>query len=205
MLESYRDLTDEQLIAALKNSGDPDGKIMDYILDKYKPLVRKKANAVFLIGGETDDLIQEGMIGLFKAVQDYDVDQEASFFSFARLCVTRQLYSAIEASNRKKHSPLNSYISLYEREDGENSLIDTMESGQETNPEELLVSQERAKTLEERLEKELSELERRVLYLHLMGTDYKTIAKLLDRSPKTIDNALQRIKGKMQKILEKEK
>ena len=205
MLESYRDLTDEQLIAALKNSGDPDGKIMDYILDKYKPLVRKKANAVFLIGGETDDLIQEGMIGLFKAVQDYDVDQEASFFSFARLCVTRQLYSAIEASNRKKHSPLNSYISLYEREDGENSLIDTMESGQETNPEELLVSQERAKTLEERLEKELTELERRVLYLHQMGTDYKTIAKLLDRSPKTIDNALQRIKGKMQKILEKEK
>ena len=89
----------------------------------------------------TDDLIQEGMIGLFKAVQDYDVDQEASFFSFARLCVTRQLYSAIEASNRKKHSPLNSYNSLYEREDGENSLIDTMESGQETNPEELLVSQ----------------------------------------------------------------
>ena len=165
----------------------------------------RQANAMYLLGGETDDLIQEGMIGLFKAVQDYDVDQEASFFSFARLCVTRQLYSAIEASNRKKHSPLNSYISLYEREDGENSLIDTMESGHETNPEELLVSQERAKTLEERLEKELSELERRVLYLHLMGTDYKTIAKLLDRSPKTIDNALQRIKGKMQKILEKEK
>ena len=140
-----------------------------------------------------------------KRFQDYDVDQEASFFSFARLCVTRQLYSAIEASNRKKHSPLNSYISLYEREDGEGSLIDTMESGHETNPEELLVSQEHAKSLEERLEKDLSELERRVLYLHLMGTDYKTIAKLLDRSPKTIDNALQRIKGKMQKILEKEK
>ena len=160
---------------------------------------------MYLLGGETDDLIQEGMIGLFKAVQDYDVDQEASFFSFARLCVTRQLYSAIEASNRKKHSPLNSYISLYEREDGEGSLIDTMESGHETNPEELLVSQEHAKLLEERLEKDLSELERRVLYLHLMGTDYKTIAKLLDRSPKTIDNALQRIKGKMQKILEKEK
>ena len=163
-----------------------------------------------ILGNQVDragreDLIQEGMIGLFKAVQDYDVDQEASFFSFARLCVTRQLYSAIEASNRKKHSPLNSYISLYEREDGEGSLIDMMESEHETNPEELLVSQEHAKSLEERLEKDLSELERRVLYLHLMGTDYKTIAKLLDRSPKTIDNALQRIKGKMQKILEKEK
>ena len=180
-------------------------ELSDYLMEKYKNLVRKEANAMYLLGGETDDLIQEGMIGLFKAVQDYDVDQEASFFSFARLCVTRQLYSAIEASNRKKHSPLNSYISLYEREDGEGSLIDTMESGHETNPEELLVSQEHAKSLEERLEKDLSELERRVLYLHLMGTDYKTIAKLLDRSPKTIDNALQRIKGKMQKILEKEK
>ena len=195
-------MTDEQLIELLREGKT---EITDYLMEKYKDMVRKQARAMYLWGGENDDLIQEGMIGLFKAVQDYDVDQEASFFSFARLCVTRQLYSAIEASNRKKHSPLNSYISLYEREDGENSLIDTMESGQETNPEELLVSQERAKTLEERLEKELSELERRVLYLHLMGTDYKTIAKLLDRSPKTIDNALQRIKGKMQKILEKEK
>ena len=201
-MTEYKKLTDEELIRRLRMG---ETGIIDYLMEKYKNLVRKEANAMYLLGGETDDLIQEGMIGLFKAVQDYDVDQEASFFSFARLCVTRQLYSAIEASNRKKHSPLNSYISLYEREDGESSLIDTMESGHETNPEELLVSQERAKTLEERLEKELSELERRVLYLHLMGPDYKTIAKLLDRSPKTIDNALQRIKGKMQKILEKEK
>ena len=195
-------VSDEELIARLR-AGET--AIEDYLMEKYKDLVRQKARAMFLIGGDTDDLIQEGMIGLFKAVQDYDVDQEASFFSFARLCVTRQLYSAIEASNRKKHSPLNSYISLYEREDGEGSLIDMMESEHETNPEELLVSQEHAKSLEERLEKDLSELERRVLYLHLMGTDYKTIAKLLDRSPKTIDNALQRIKGKMQRILEKEK
>ena len=195
-------LTDEELIRRLRMG---ETGIIDYLMEKYKNLVRKEANAMYLLGGETDDLIQEGMIGLFKAVQDYDVDQEASFFSFARLCVTRQLYSAIEASNRKKHSPLNSYISLYEREDGVGSLIDMMESEHETNPEELLVSQEHAKSLEERLEKDLSELERRVLYLHLMGTDYKTIAKLLDRSPKTIDNALQRIKGKMQRILEKEK
>ena len=201
-MSKYDRMTDEQLLCDYKNGNQ---EIMDYLMVKYKSMVRKKARAMYLLGGENEDLIQEGMIGLFKAVQDYDVDQEASFFSFARLCVTRQLYSAIEASNRKKHSPLNSYISLYEREDGEGSLIDTMESEHETNPEELLVSQEHAKSLEERLEKDLSELERRVLYLHLMGTDYKTIAKLLDRSPKTIDNALQRIKGKMQKILEKEK
>ena len=201
-MEKYDKVTDEQLIRDFRNG---DREIMDHLMMKYKAMVRKKARAMYLFGGENEDLIQEGMIGLFKAVQDYDVDQEASFFSFARLCVTRQLYSAIEASNRKKHSPLNSYISLYEREDGEGSLIDMMESEHETNPEELLVSQEHAKSLEERLEKDLSELERRVLYLHLMGTDYKTIAKLLDRSPKTIDNALQRIKGKMQRILEKEK
>ena len=201
-MSKYDRMTDEQLLCDYKNGNQ---EIMDYLMVKYKSMVRKKARAMYLLGGENEDLIQEGMIGLFKAVQDYDVDQEASFFSFARLCVTRQLYSAIEASNRKKHSPLNSYISLYEREDGEGSLIDMMESEHETNPEELLVSQEHAKSLEERLEKDLSELERRVLYLHLMGTDYKTIAKLLDRSPKTIDNALQRIKGKMQKILEKEK
>ena len=193
-MTEYKKLTDEELIRRLRMG---ETGIIDYLMEKYKNLVRKEANAMYLL--------QEGMIGLFKAVQDYDVDQEASFFSFARLCVTRQLYSAIEASNRKKHSPLNSYISLYEREDGEGSLIDMMESEHETNPEELLVSQEHAKSLEERLEKDLSELERRVLYLHLMGTDYKTIAKLLDRSPKTIDNALQRIKGKMQRILEKEK
>ena len=186
-MTEYKKLTDEELIRRLRMG---ETGIIDYLMEKYKNLVRKEANAMYLLGGETDDLIQEGMIGLFKAVQDYDVDQEASFFSFARLCVTRQLYSAIEASNRKKHSPLNSYISLYEREDGEGSLIDMMESEHETNPEELLVSQEHAKSLEERLEKDLSELERRVLYLHLMGTDYKTIAKLLDRSPKTIDNDL---------------
>ena len=209
-MTEYKKLTDEELIRRLRMG---ETGIIDYLMEKYKNLVRKEANAMYLLGGETDDLIQEGMIGLFKAVQDYDVDQEASFFSFARLCVTRQLYSAIEASNRKKHSPLNSYISLYEREDGEGSLIDMMESEHETNPEELLVEhpevlerlEKRRKKLEERLEKDLSELERRVLYLHLMGTDYKTIAKLLERSPKTIDNALQRIKGKMQKILEKEK
>ena len=201
-MTEYKKLTDEELIRRLRMG---ETGIIDYLMEKYKKSGQKRSQCNVSARRRDRRLIQEGMIGLFKAVQDYDVDQEASFFSFARLCVTRQLYSAIEASNRKKHSPLNSYISLYEREDGEGSLIDMMESEHETNPEELLVSQEHAKSLEERLEKDLSELERRVLYLHLMGTDYKTIAKLLDRSPKTIDNALQRIKGKMQRILEKEK
>ena len=118
-MTEYKKLTDEELIRRLRMG---ETGIIDYLMEKYKNLVRKEANAMYLLGGETDDLIQEGMIGLFKAVQDYDVDQEASFFSFARLCVTRQLYSAIEASNRKKHSPLNSYISLYERRRGK--LVD---------------------------------------------------------------------------------
>ena len=201
-MANYEQMTDEQLIGKLRKG---DRNIIDYIMEKYKNLVRKEANAMYLLGGENDDLIQEGMIGLFKAVQDYNGEQETSFYSFAKLCITRQMYSAIEASKRKKHSPLNSYISLYETSEEHGSLIETMAAGQESNPEELLVSQEYARLLEMKLEESLSALENRVLYLHLLGTDYKTIARLLDKSPKTIDNALQRIKGKTEKILRAEK
>lgn len=201
-MANYEQMTDEQLIRKLRRG---DKNIIDYIMEKYKNLVRKEANAMYLLGGENDDLIQEGMIGLFKAVQDFNVEQETSFYSFAKLCITRQMYSAIEASKRKKHSPLNSYISLYETSEEQGSLIETMAAGQESNPEELLVSREYAELLEMKLEESLSELENRVLYLHLLGTDYKTIARLLDKSPKTIDNALQRIKGKTEKILRAEK
>ena len=201
-MANYEQMTDEQLIGKLRGG---DSHIIDYIMEKYKNLVRKEANAMYLLGGENDDLIQEGMIGLFKAVQDYNVHQETSFYSFAKLCITRQMYSAIEASKRKKHSPLNSYISLYESSEEQGSLMETMAAGQESNPEELLVSREYAQLLEMKLEESLSDLENRVLYLHLLGTDYRTIARLLDKSPKTIDNALQRIKGKTEKILRAEK
>lgn len=201
-MTKYEHMSDEQLIRKYREG---DRQIIDYIMEKYKNLVRKEANAMFLLGGENDDLIQEGMIGLFKAVQDYDTEKEASFHSFARLCVTRQMYSAIEASKRKKHSPLNSYISLYDKDEEQGSLIETMEDNGQTNPENLLISREYVSSLENRLEESLSALEKRVLYLHLLGTDYKTIARLLDKSPKTIDNALQRIKGKTTKILELEK
>lgn len=200
-MTNYEKMTDEQLIRKLRGG---DKHIIDYIMEKYKNLVRKEANAMYLLGGENDDLIQEGMIGLFKAVQDYRLDQEASFFSFAKLCISRQMYTAIEASKRKKHSPLNSYISLYEKGEDQSSLIDTMEAGHQSNPEELMISREYVRIIESRLEESLSDLENRVLYLHLLGTDYKTIARLLDKSPKTIDNALQRIKNKTEKILEKE-
>ena len=198
----YDRLTDEQLIERLRAG---EREIMDHLMVKYKSMVRKKARAMYLLGGENEDLIQEGMIGLFKAVQDYDGKQEASFFSFSRLCITRQMYSAIAASRRKKHSPLNSYVSFYEDDEEKTPLIDTITARQETNPEEIFLSREYAQQLEARLEESLKEQEKRVLYLHLRGTDYKTIAKLLDKSPKTVDNALQRIKAKTQKILEKEK
>ena len=200
-MNCYKQMTDEQLIEKLREG---DSGIIDYLMEKYKNTVRKEANAMYLLGGENDDLIQEGMIGLFKAVQDYDLKQGASFFSCAKLCITRQMYSAIEASRRKKHGPLNSYVSFYEQGEDESSLADTMEAGGQSNPEQLFVSQEYVRILQSRLEESLSDLENRVLYLHLMGTDYKTIARLLDKSPKTVDNALQRIKNKTEKILEKE-
>lgn len=198
-MTSYEDMTDEQLICKYREG---DKQVVDYLMEKYKNLVRKEANAMFLLGGENDDLIQEGMIGLFKAVRDYNTEKEASFYSFARLCITRQMYSAIEASNRKKHFPLNSYISLYEKDEDQGQLIDQMEAVGESNPEELFISQEHAEVLENKLQKSLSALEKKVLYLHVLGFDYRTIGKLLDKSDKTVDNALQRIRGKMTKILE---
>jgi RNA polymerase sporulation-specific sigma factor len=200
-MANYEHLSDEQLIRMYREG---DKQIIDYIMEKYKNLVRQEANAMYLLGGENDDLIQEGMIGLFKAVQDYNTEKETSFNSFARLCIRRQMYSAIEASKRKKHTPLNTYISLYDSKEEQASLIETMEASEESDPEKLMVSREYAELLESKLVETLSDLEQRVLYLHLLGTDYKTIARLIDKSPKTVDNALQRIKAKTEKILEKE-
>lgn len=202
-MSKYDRMTDEQLLCDYKNGNQ---EIMDYLMVKYKSMVRKKARAMYLLGGENEDLIQEGMIGLIKAVRDFDVTQKTSFSSFAELCVSRQMYSAIEASNRKKHLPLNSYVSLYEDSEqvGEGRslpLIDTIESSKENDPEVLYFGKEYTEAFAEQLEELLSPLENHVLYLHLMGTDYRTIAELLGKSPKSVDNALQRIKTKAQKIL----
>ena len=198
-MNKYDEMTDEQLIALLR-SGEKD--IIDYIMDKYKFLVKKKAKAMFLLGGENDDLIQEGMIGLFKAVQDYDEALETSFYSFADLCISRQMYTAIEASKRQKHIPLNSYVSLYD-EGEDQPLIESIESLNDRNPEEMFLDKEYLQMIKIELEQNLSDLENRVLYLHLQGIDYQTIAKLLDKSSKSIDNALQRIKNKTEKIIKK--
>ncbi len=202
-MRTYNAMTDEQLIANLRLG---EKEIMDYLMVKYKSMVRRKAREMFLMGGENDDLIQEGMIGLMKAVQNYDERQGNSFQSFAELCVSRQMYSAIEASRRKKHLPLNSYVSLYEmgEEGSENRdvpLIDTIQPEVDNNPEALYFGKEYTEVFIENLKVSLSSLENHVLYLHLMGTDYRTIAEILNKSPKTVDNALQRIKAKAGKLL----
>ena len=201
-MTDYEKKTDEALIMDFRGG---DTAIMDYLLEKYKPMVKKKAKAMYLLGGDSDDLIQEGMIGLFKAVRDYDSAQEASFGTFAQICVTRQLYSAIRASRRKKHLPLNSYISLYDNEEiseeKESELIQIQNIASTNNPEDLVIHKESEDSFMNELEGNLSELERKVLYLHLLGTDYRTIAKLLGKSPKAVDNALQRIKTKAEELL----
>lgn len=206
-MADYEAMADEELIRSLREG---DTAITDFIMDKYKFLVKKKAKAMYLLGGENDDLIQEGMIGLFKAVRDYEEGQGMTFYSFADLCISRQMYSAIEASRRKKHIPLNSYVSLYEEhgESEENKqppLIEVLESEQYRDPEEMFFYKEYMATIEQKLKENLSSLEARVMYLQLKGMDYQTIAKLLDKSPKTVDNALQRIKAKTWKIVNEEK
>ena len=204
-MKKYERMTDEQLIGELRGG---DQGVMDFVMVKYKSMVRKKARAMYLLGGENEDLIQEGMIGLIKAVRDYNPEQGASFQSFAELCVSRQMYSAIEASKRKKHLPLNSYVSLYETGDAEGNdkktpLIDMIEPVRENDPETLYFSREYTEAFVEQLKEQLSPLENHVLYLHLVGTDYRTIAEILEKSPKSIDNALQRIRTKAGKMLDK--
>lgn len=202
---NFETMTDEQLIQMLR---DGKNEITDYLMEKYKNMVKMHAKEMYLLGGERDDLIQEGMIGLFKAIRDFDENSKASFSSFANLCVTRQMYSAIKASQRKKHMPLNSYISLYSMESqGENGgsipLAEMIEAGSDSDPEARLMGREYENQFKERLDERLSKLEQRVLYLHLMGMDYRKIAEVMDKSPKTIDNALQRIKTKAREIQER--
>lgn len=191
----YRQCSDDELIDRLRRGEEP---IMDYICDKYKNLVRSKAKSMFILGADSEDLIQEGMIGLFKAVRDYDGGKEASFFSFAELCITRQLYKAVEASNRKKHAPLNTYISFYS-ETGEegHSLAETLTTGGMGDPEQMIIDQENLKQFWDGLRKHLSPMEQQVLDEYLQGNNYQQIAEHMNKPPKTIDNALQRIKTKV--------
>ena len=195
-INNYSDLSDEELIARYRAG---ESAIIDYLMEKYKNLVRKRANALFLLGGETEDLIQEGMIGLFKAVRDFD-PEKSSFYGFAVLCVNRQLYHAVEAAARKKHTPLNSYVSLSaadsDTEDG--AFEGDLPGASAQNPEQAVLEQEAVQALLCDLAKRLSPLESEVLGYYLEGLNYREIAKIMERSPKVIDNALQRIRAKVQ-------
>ena len=206
MQDLYGQCSDEELILRLR---DGEENITDYIMDKYKNLVKSKAKSMYILGADSDDLIQEGMIGLFKAIRDYDSGRDASFFTFADLCISRQMYTAVQASGRQKHAPLNSYISLYGHvasgsEQGEEAqLLNLLSSKAELSPEEMMIDKENVKSLEQTIERELSTFEKQVLDLYLTGMSYVQIAKVLGRDGKSADNALQRIKGKLKRAIKR--
>ena len=190
---------DEELIDLLR---DGESGVMEYLMDKYKNLVRNKAGSMYILGADKDDLIQEGMIGLFKAVRDYDLGRDASFYTFADLCISRQMYTAVQSAGRQKHIPLNSYVSLYSETEGEDgSFFSAVEIAEQKNPESLFLDKERVEYLERRIEQELSDFEKQVLDLYITGMSYSQIAKVLGRDEKATDNALQRLKNKIKKML----
>jgi len=196
--ENYEILSDERL---LKLSGSGDIAATEFLLARYKNTVRSKARMYFLVGADHDDIVQEGMIGLFKAIRDFDSSKQASFKSFAELCVRRQIITAIKAATRKKHIPLNSYISLskplFDDENGD--FADFLSELEATGPEDMFIWKENAADIVKKIEETLSKLEKEVLNMYLDGKSYQEIAKLMNRPPKSIDNALQRIKKKLEK------
>ena len=190
MHQDFDNMTDEE-IALLAQQGDADAS--EYLLNKYKNFVRSKARSYFLVGADHEDIVQEGMIGLFKAFRDFRPDKLASFHAFAEICVTRQIITAIKTATRQKHIPLNSYVSLnkpiYE-EESDRTLLDVITEGRSADPEELLIGRESYVSIESRIDEALSPLERRVLAAYLDGKSYQEIAQMLDRHVKSIDNAL---------------
>lgn len=200
--QDYGACTDDELIDRLRQG---ESAITDYICDKYKNMVRSKAKSMFILGADNEDLIQEGMIGLFKAVRDYDMGRDASFLTFAELCVSRQMYTAVQASRRQKHLPLNTYVSLDSGgidDDREGmSLAEILPDRMEPGPEELFLDKERVSYLERQIDKELSEFEKQVLDLYITGMSYSQIAGVLGRDGKATDNALQRLKSKIRKMI----
>lgn len=193
---SYESQSDEELIERLRRGEE---EIMDYLMEKYKNLVRGKAKALFLIGGDSDDLIQEGMIGLFKAVRDFRTDRDSSFYHFAQLCIARQMYTAVEASKRKKHAPLNSYISLYGDDSDGIQMIEMLGGMDESDPESLMINRESLTDFQRKVRTALSPMEQEVLNYCLQGLQYTQIAEIMGREPKAIDNAIQRVKKKLGK------
>lgn len=198
----YRKMTDEEIV---KNARKGNDKALEYIINKYKNFVRAKARTYFLIGADREDIVQEGMIGLYKAIRDFREDRLSSFRAFAELCITRQIITAIKTATRQKHIPLNSYISLNRPifdEDSDRTLLDIICEDKVYDPEEMIINREEFNVIEAKMEEILSELEWEVLSSYLEGKSYQEIAVDLDRHVKSIDNALQRVKRKLEKYLE---
>ena len=202
VVQHFDELLDEELVEQV-HLGNTNA--LDYLITKYRLFVKVKARSYFLIGADKEDIIQEGMIGLYKAIRDFKGDKLASFRAFAELCITRQIITAIKTATRQKHIPLNSYVSLdkpmYD-EDSERTLMDVITSPLSDNPEHLMINREEYSRLEGQMSEVLSELEQQVLVLYLEGRPYNEISSLLNRSTKSIDNALQRIKRKLERHLE---
>lgn len=201
MRYDYELMSDEELIQRLRD-GDKD--VVDFLMEKYKELVKVKARSMYILGGDTEDLVQEGMIGLFKSMRDYDAGRDASFHTFADLCVSRQMYTAIEAAKRKKHLPLNAYVSFDDDSNAQevNSYMSEILSDiSYSDPEKRLIDEENVKRLEEKIYEVLSPLECQVFELRLTGMGYVDIARVLAKDDKSIDNALARIKSKVKKIV----
>lgn len=199
---NFENLSDEELVE-LSVTGDKSAT--EYILNKYKNFVKAVVRMYFLVGADRDDVVQEGMIGLFKAIRDFDNTKQTSFKSFAEICVRRQVLTAIKNATRQKHMPLNSYISLskpaYDDENSEDTLMDTLSINESTDPEELFIGKENIEILGLKIEENLSKLEKEVLKMYLSGISYQEIALIMERTPKSIDNALQRVKKKLEKFI----
>nr|WP_249872526.1 RNA polymerase sporulation sigma factor SigH [Oceanobacillus saliphilus] len=201
--EKVRDKLDDNDLLQLVREGD--SQALDILIHRYINFVRAKARTYFLVGADKEDIIQEGMIGLYKAIRDYDGSKLSSFKAFAELCVTRQIITAIKTATRQKHIPLNSYISLdkpiYD-EESDRTLLDIIGGSKEIDPQELLINQEDYGNMEHKLSELLSELEKQVLHLYLDGRTYQEISVSLNRHVKSIDNALQRVKRKLEQVME---
>ncbi len=203
--KKYEEMEDTQLIELSKKENDL--LAIEYLINKYKKIVRMKARGYYIMGGDSEDIMQEGMIGLYKAIRDFDESKQVNFYSFAVLCITRQIHTAIKSANRQKHIPLNSSLSLdravYE-ENEDLTYIDTFANSDISNPENLIISSENKTALEKRIGESLSSLEKKVLFLYLRGKSYVEIAVAIGKDEKSIDNALQRIKKKVTKIIEQQ-
>ena len=204
MNNQYNNMSDEELLEAIKKD---DKDALDFLICKYKDLVNSKVNKYFIIGAEKEDIIQEGLIGLYKAIKDYKMDKQNSFKSFANLCIERQLITAIKSSNRRKHMPLNSYLSLnmtaYENEDGNNEtqVMDVLETNIIEDPLDTITKKEYMSNVESVIDNSLSDFEKKVLNRYIQGESYVKIAEKLDAPVKSVDNAIQRIRKKTAKSL----